>query len=189
MRLASSALELDSVKDVTPQAAGTGERSMSAELAVAAQDADRTPRHTISEVAELTGLTAHTLRWYERIGLLDPVDRTNAGRRRYSDADLSRLAFLGKLRLTGMSVADMLRYIELVREGPGTVDARRDLLIAHRAEVRTRIADLHATLAVLDYKIDYYCGRAAGAAEPAGQATADHGVTTNDSNSGKAAIA
>jgi DNA-binding transcriptional MerR regulator len=135
---------------------------MGAELVAAIEDAERTPRHSISEVAELTGLTAHTLRWYERIGLLDPVDRTHAGRRRYSDSDLARLEFLGKLRLTGMSVADMLRYIELVREGPDTTDARRELLIAHRAEVRERIADLHATLAVLDYKIDVVYAQSPG---------------------------
>jgi DNA-binding transcriptional MerR regulator len=138
---------------------------MSAELAAAIEDAERAPRHSISEVADLTGLTAHTLRWYERIGLLDPVDRTHAGRRRYSDADLARLEFLGKLRLTGMSVADMLRYIELVREGPDTMDARRELLIAHRAEVRERISDLHATLAVLDHKIDVYYAQSNNAAK------------------------
>lgn len=51
-------------------------------------------RHTISEVAARTGLTTHTLRWYERIGLLDPVDRSHSGRRLYSDGDLNRLAFL-----------------------------------------------------------------------------------------------
>ncbi|MFI6443682.1 MerR family transcriptional regulator [Kitasatospora sp. NPDC050543] len=119
-------------------------------------NADRTPRHTISEVAAASGLSAHTLRWYERIGLLDPVDRTYSGQRRYSDADLSRLAFLGRLRLTGMSVADMLRYVELVRSGEHTYDDRRELLVAHREEVRQRIADLHATLAVLDLKIEMY---------------------------------
>ncbi|MFJ1701997.1 MerR family transcriptional regulator [Kitasatospora sp. NPDC088346] len=122
----------------------------------AGADADRTPRHAIGEVAEASGLTAHTLRWYERIGLLDPVDRSYSGQRRYSDADLSRLAFLGRLRLTGMPVADMLRYVELVRAGDHTYDDRRDLLVAHREEVRQRLADLHATLAVLDYKIDLY---------------------------------
>lgn len=117
---------------------------------------DRTPRHTISEVSAASGLTAHTLRWYERIGLLDPVDRSHSGQRRYSDGDLSRLAFLGRLRLTGMPVADMLRYVELAREGDDTVDDRHDLLVAHREEVRQRLSDLHATLAVLDYKIDLY---------------------------------
>ncbi|MFB7663912.1 MerR family transcriptional regulator [Kitasatospora sp. NPDC056138] len=120
--------------------------------------ADRTPRHSISEVASASGLTAHTLRWYERIGLLDPIDRSYSGQRRYSDADLSRLGFLNRLRLTGMPVADMLRYVELARAGDDTVEARRDLLIEHREEVRQKIADLHATLAVLDYKINIYTG-------------------------------
>lgn len=111
---------------------------------------------TISEVAEETGLTAHTLRWYERIGLLDPVDRSHSGQRRYNEADLARLAFLGRLRLTGMPVADMLRYVELAREGERTTGERRDILVAQREEVLQRIADLHATLAVLDHKIDFY---------------------------------
>ncbi|MFF1906883.1 MerR family transcriptional regulator [Kitasatospora sp. NPDC058218] len=128
---------------------------------------DRTPRHTISEVAAASGLTAHTLRWYERIGLLDPVDRSASGQRRYRDADLHRLAFLGRLRLTGMTVADMLRYVELARRGERTMEDRRDLLLAHREEVRQRIADLHATLAVIDYKIDLYAGKIADRNEPA----------------------
>ncbi|MEV7119976.1 MerR family transcriptional regulator [Kitasatospora griseola] len=117
---------------------------------------DRTPRHGISEVSAASGLSAHTLRWYERIGLLDPVDRSHAGQRRYSDADLARLAFLTKLRLTGMPVADMVRYVELVRDGDATRAERRQLLVDHRAEVRQRLADLHATLAVIDRKIDLY---------------------------------
>ncbi|MFD9128684.1 MerR family transcriptional regulator [Kitasatospora sp. NPDC059571] len=132
--------------------------------AEAAPDADRTPRHTISEVAAASGLTAHTLRWYERIGLLDPIDRSHSGQRRYSDADLARLSFLGKLRLTNMPVADMLRYVELAREGDHTMPERCDILVAQREEVRWRLADLHATLAVLDYKIDLYNARSAPAA-------------------------
>ncbi|MER6301610.1 MerR family transcriptional regulator [Kitasatospora sp. NPDC001539] len=122
---------------------------------------DRTARHTISEVAAASGLTAHTLRWYERIGLLDPVDRAAGGQRRYCDADLHRLAFLGRLRLTGMSVADMLRYVDMARRGEQTYEDRRQLLVAQREEVRQRIADLQATLSVLDYKIDLYAGRIA----------------------------
>ncbi|MEV4561162.1 MerR family transcriptional regulator [Kitasatospora sp. NPDC049285] len=110
----------------------------------------------IGEVSEATGLSAHTLRWYERIGLLDPVDRSYAGQRRYSEADLARLAFLTKLRLTGMPVADMVRYVELVRAGDGTRRERQELLVAHREEVRQRLADLHATLAVIDLKIEIY---------------------------------
>ncbi|MFE1322052.1 MerR family transcriptional regulator [Kitasatospora phosalacinea] len=117
---------------------------------------DLTARHSIGEVAAASGLSAHTLRWYERIGLLEPVDRSHAGQRRYSDADLARLAFLTKLRLTGMPVADMVRYVELLRAGDGTRAERRELLVAHRAEVRQRLADLHATLAVIDLKIEHY---------------------------------
>ncbi|MFD7903030.1 MerR family transcriptional regulator [Kitasatospora sp. NPDC059747] len=127
-------------------------------------DPDRTPRHTISEVSAASGLTTHTLRWYERIGLLDPVDRAVGGQRRYCDADLHRLAFLGRLRLTGMSVADMLRYVDMAREGERTYEGRRQLLVTQREEVRQRIADLQATLAVLDYKIDLYAGKIADAA-------------------------
>ncbi len=126
----------------------------------AAEQAPAAVRHTISEVSATTGLTAHTLRWYERIGLLDPVDRSHSGQRRYSDADLNRLAFLGRLRLTGMPVADMLRYVELSRAGDDTLEGRRELLVEHREEVRQKIADLHATLAVLDHKIDLYARNA-----------------------------
>ncbi|MGA5816235.1 MerR family transcriptional regulator [Kitasatospora sp. NPDC094028] len=120
---------------------------------------DRTARHTISEVAAASGLTAHTLRWYERIGLLDPIDRAAGGQRRYCDGDLHRLAFLGRLRLTGMSVADMLTYVGLARQGRQTYDERRQLLVDQREEVRQRIVDLQATLAVLDHKIDLYAGK------------------------------
>src|SRR5436190_16995043 len=91
---------------------------------------DGQDRYTISEVVACTGLTAHTLRWYERIGLLPDVDRSHTGQRRYSNRDLDWLAFVGKLRLTGMPVADMVRYAELVRRGEETFDERRELLEA-----------------------------------------------------------
>ncbi|CAM5369224.1 hypothetical protein SSPIM334S_05665 [Streptomyces spiroverticillatus] len=112
--------------------------------------------YTISEVAQVTGLTAHTLRWYERIGLMPHVDRSHTGQRRFRNRDLDWLAFVGKLRLTGMPVADMVRYAELVREGEHTFEARQELLEATRRDVRARIAELQDTLAVLDYKIDLY---------------------------------
>ncbi|MFG2617859.1 MerR family transcriptional regulator [Streptomyces sp. NPDC048507] len=113
-------------------------------------------RYTISEVEARTGLTQHTLRWYERIGLMPHVDRSHSGQRRFTDKDLGWLAFVGKLRATGMSVADMVRYAELVREGDHTVDERRELLEHTRREVRARIAELSDALGVLDYKIETY---------------------------------
>lgn len=115
-------------------------------------------RYTISEVAAFTGLTAHTLRWYERIGLMPHVDRSHTGQRRFTNRDLDWLAFVGKLRLTGMPVAHMVRYAELLREGEHTFEERQELLEATRRDVKTRIAELQDTLAVLDYKIDFYAG-------------------------------
>ncbi|MDH6542058.1 MerR family transcriptional regulator [Streptomyces lavendulae] len=113
-------------------------------------------RYTISEVEARTGLTQHTLRWYERIGLMPHVDRSHSGQRRFTDKDLGWLAFVGKLRATGMSVADMVRYAELVREGEHTVDERRALLEHTRREVRARLDELTDALGVLDRKIEMY---------------------------------
>ncbi|MEV4741524.1 MerR family transcriptional regulator [Streptomyces sp. NPDC049555] len=113
-------------------------------------------RYTISEVAAYAGLSAHTLRWYERIGLMPHVDRSHTGQRRYTDRDLDWLDLVARLRLTGMPVADMVRYAELVREGDHTFPEREQLLSAHREDVRRRIAELRSTLEVLDYKIENY---------------------------------
>ncbi|MFE6757542.1 MerR family transcriptional regulator [Streptomyces sp. NPDC057684] len=119
---------------------------------------DGQDHYTISEVVAFTGLTAHTLRWYERIGLMPHVDRSHTGQRRYSNRDLDWLAFVGKLRLTGMPVAHMVRYAELVRVGEDTFEERRELLESTRRDVLSRIAELQDTLSVLDFKIDFYAG-------------------------------
>ncbi|MFD5651691.1 MerR family transcriptional regulator [Streptomyces sp. NPDC127039] len=123
---------------------------------------DGQDRYTISEVVAFTGLTAHTLRWYERIGLMSHIDRSHTGQRRYSNRDLDWLDFVGKLRMTGMPVADMVRYAEMVREGESTYLDRRELLESTRRDVLTRIAELQDTVAVLDRKISFYgdAGRA-----------------------------
>jgi DNA-binding transcriptional MerR regulator len=110
---------------------------------------------TTRQAAEKTGLTQHTLRWYERIGLLDRVDRAADGRRRFSDADLDWLLLLGRLRATGMPVADMLRYAELVRSGAGEQE-RMDLLRHHRERVRQALLDQQECLSLLDAKIENY---------------------------------
>lgn len=126
---------------------------------------DGQDQYTISEVVDFTGLTAHTLRWYERIGLMSHIDRSHTGQRRYSNSDLNWLGFVGKLRLTGMPVADMVQYAELVREGESTYLDRRELLESTRRDVLTRIAELQDTVAVLDQKIGFYgdAGRACDA--------------------------
>ncbi|MET8859428.1 MerR family transcriptional regulator [Streptomyces sp. NPDC004579] len=123
---------------------------------------DGRDNYTISEVVAFTGLSAHTLRWYERIGLMPHIDRSHTGQRRYSNRDLDWLGLVGKLRLTGMPVADMVRYAEMVRAGDHTYSERYELLEATRRDVRARIAELQDTLAVLDGKIGFYgdAGRA-----------------------------
>ncbi|MFE3599735.1 MerR family transcriptional regulator [Streptomyces sp. NPDC059096] len=113
-------------------------------------------RYTISEVAAFTGLTAHTLRWYERIGLMPHVDRSHTGQRRFSNRDLDWLMFVTKLRLTGMPVADMVRYAELLRVGDDTFEERQELLERTRRDVLRRIAELQDTVSVLDHKISFY---------------------------------
>ena len=115
-------------------------------------------QYTISEVAAFTGLSAHTLRWYERIGLMPHVDRSHTGQRRFSNRDLDWLAFVGKLRLTGMPVADMVRYAELVRAGEHTSHERQAMLESTRVDVLRRIAELRDTLSVLNTKISSYAG-------------------------------
>lgn len=117
---------------------------------------DGQDRYTISEVAALSGLSAHTLRWYERIGLMPHVDRSHTGQRRFSNRDLDWLSLVSKLRLTGMAVADMVRYAELVRAGDGTFAARKELLEATREDVLRRITEFQDALAVLNFKIDVY---------------------------------
>ena len=114
------------------------------------------------------GLSAHTLRWYERIGLLDRVQRTSDGRRRFSDADLDWLALITKLRETGMPVKDMQRYAELVRSGAGE-EERLELLKTHRVAVRRALTAQRECLKLLDYKIDFYSRHVCEAQQREGQ--------------------
>jgi DNA-binding transcriptional MerR regulator len=111
---------------------------------------------TVGEAAEQVGLTTYTLRWYEQEGLVEPVGRDSAGRRRYTQQDLDWLILLTRLRRTGMPVRDMREYAELAREGDGTLGARRRLFEAHRDRVLSRIAELEEDLKVLNYKIEVY---------------------------------
>jgi len=111
---------------------------------------------TIREAAERSGLSPHTLRYYERIGLIAPPDRAANGHRRYTERDLEWLHLLTRLRATGMPIADMVRYAGLVRRGPSTATERKELLLAHRAAVAKRLAELQADLDLIDYKISIY---------------------------------
>jgi DNA-binding transcriptional MerR regulator len=112
-------------------------------------------------------VSAHTLRYYERAGLVvTPVGRTASGRRRYRELDLKWIIICTKLRDTGMPIAGIRRYAELVAAGPGNEGERLALLEAHREQVRAALAQARQSLAVLDHKIDVYRGSlAAGEAD------------------------
>jgi len=117
---------------------------------------------TISEVAERTGLTRHTLRYYERDGLMLGVGRAGSGHRRYSERDLGWIELITKLRATGMPIREVRRYAELVRAGDGNEDDRLALLRAHRKRVLAQLDAMTAHLDAIDLKISYY----ASAADP-----------------------
>ena len=123
---------------------------------------------TTRETAEKCGLSMHTLRWYERIGLLDPVARTADGRRRYTDADVDWILLLSRLRATGMPVRDMLHYAELVRSGAGEQE-RLALLEGHREHVRQALHQQQECLELLDHKIATYQRRVRAARPATGQ--------------------
>lgn len=121
---------------------------------------------TIAATAERTGVSAHTLRYYERIGLIDPVGRDDGGRRVYSDADLARVDFLRKLRSTGMPITRMQEYVELIRRGPSTEPARLALLEEHRRHVLHELEHLNDCLGAINFKIDRYRASTLGSIDP-----------------------
>ncbi|WP_277031202.1 MerR family transcriptional regulator [Actinacidiphila oryziradicis] len=108
------------------------------------------------EVAERSGFSLDTLRYYERIGLLDGIERTRSGHRRFAQGDLEWLGVLRCLRDTGMPIAEMRRYAESAREGDRTLAERMALLIEHEARVEQHIADLRAQQEHLRDKIAWY---------------------------------
>lgn len=110
----------------------------------------------IGELAKRSGLSAHTIRYYERIGLLPYADRDRSSRRDYDASILIWIEFLGRLKATGMPIREMLRYADLRDQGAGTEAKRRELLEKHRVRVRAHVAELQACLLVLDAKIAGY---------------------------------
>ncbi|MFI8945029.1 MerR family transcriptional regulator [Streptomyces sp. NPDC053750] len=112
---------------------------------------------SIGEVAERTGLSVHALRFYEREGLLvGPVRRTSGGRRRYTSLDVEWLLICVKLRESGMPLADLKHFAELVRRGPGNEAERLGLLDAHRQRVDAQIQALEECRSVIAWKVGVY---------------------------------
>ena len=119
----------------------------------------------IATTADRLGVSAHTLRYYERIGLVR-VDRDALGHRHYDTAAVRRLVFLTRMRTSGMPIRDLRHYIELVEAGRDTVPERLALLTKHREGLRSRIDELRLALAATEYKIAAYTRELEGQASP-----------------------
>jgi DNA-binding transcriptional MerR regulator len=110
----------------------------------------------ISEVSEHSGLSADTLRYYEKIGLLPPVNRTNGGIREYSELDMRRVGFIKCMRSAGLPIEVLITYYALVQQGDETIDARRKILQEQRSQLLAKMEEMQQTLELLDYKIEVY---------------------------------
>lgn len=114
--------------------------------------------YSIDQVAKRTGLTAYTLRYYERIGLLAPVTRAAGGQRLYAPSDMAWLEFLLRLRTTHMSIGKMQKFAKLRSDGDSTVGERRQLLEDHLQDVQAEILAMQHAVAALEDKIAHYRG-------------------------------
>ena len=112
--------------------------------------------YSIKDVSEKTGLSAHTLRYYEREGLLSGVERSPGGFRQYTDADLEALWLICCLKNTGMSLQEITRFVTLAREGDRTLKQRLELLQAHRDDVIARMEEMQQYLDKVNWKISFY---------------------------------
>ena len=112
--------------------------------------------YSIHEVCERTGLTAHTLRYYEKEKLLPNVSRSAGGFRQYSEEDMEALGMICCLKNTGMSLQDISRFMELAREGDQTLRERCELLKKHRDNVIARMEEMQGHLEKVTWKVDYF---------------------------------
>lgn len=111
---------------------------------------------TITEVSRKYNLTADTLRYYERIGLIPPVNRNNSGVRYFTEEDCNWVQFIKCMRGAGLSIEVLIEYVKMFQEGNSTVKARKELLIEQRNQLADRIREMQETLDRLDKKIDGY---------------------------------
>ena len=110
----------------------------------------------IAEVSERYGLSLDTLRYYERVGLIPPVNRNESGIRDYNELDLRRVEFIKCMRSAGLPIEVLIEYVALVQQGDQTIAARKEILKEQRELLAARIEEMQKTLGILDYKIEVY---------------------------------
>lgn len=112
--------------------------------------------YSIGEVAKIFNLSIHTLRYYEKEGLLPFVKRTASGLRQFEDKDLEELRIIECLKKTNMTLKDIKRFLDWCQEGDATLTKRRDMFYERRKAVMKQIADLQKVLDVVNFKCHYY---------------------------------
>jgi DNA-binding transcriptional MerR regulator len=110
----------------------------------------------IAEVSEQFGMSVDTLRYYERVGLIPPVNRNDSGIRDYNELDLRRVDFIKCMRSAGLPVEVLIEYVALVQQGDSTIEARKEILKEQRALLATRMEEMQKTLDILDHKLEVY---------------------------------
>src|SRR5512133_2098192 len=110
----------------------------------------------ITEVSEQYGISSDTLRYYERVGLIPPVNRNEGGIRDYNELDLRRVDFIKCMRGAGLPVEVLIEYMGLVQQGDKTIEARKEILIEQRDLVAARLKEMQKTLDLLNHKIKVY---------------------------------
>jgi DNA-binding transcriptional MerR regulator len=110
----------------------------------------------IAEVSEQYAMPADTLRYYERIGLIPPVNRNGGGIREYNETDLKRVAFIKCMRSAGLPIETLIEYMALLQQGDDTIEARKELLKEQRRLLSNRVEEMQNTLKLLDHKIEVY---------------------------------
>ena len=111
---------------------------------------------TIAEVSEKYGVSADTIRYYERIGLVPRVNRKKSGIRDFTEEDCSWVEFIKCMRNAGLSIESLIEYVALYQQGKETLGARKQILIEQRKELTEKITEMQSTIAKLDYKIEIY---------------------------------
>ena len=112
--------------------------------------------YTIQDVSQRTGLSAHTLRYYEKEGLISGVKRSKGGFRQYSDADLDALGLICCLKNTGMPLNEIARFLALTRQGDQTLKERVELLREHQEDVMKRVEEMQRYLDKVTWKLNFY---------------------------------
>ena len=110
----------------------------------------------IGEVSQKYDISTDTLRFYEKVGLIPPVNRNQSGIRDYSEADLRRVEFIKCMRGAGLPIEALTQYMNLVMQGDKTIEARKEILIDQRDLLVARIQEMQKTLDLLNYKISVY---------------------------------